>query len=770
MSGPRPQQFDRAAAKRDGWKDEEIDAFLAQQRGGSSEPGNIDLKKRPVVKNQDGSISTVRSMSFGENGREILVPTVAADGSRILSDSEAIDQYHKTGQHLGKFPDAASATAYAQQLHEDQQKAYAPAARDPMRSLAPSESTGATRVKMEPGTVYANDPVQVARALGQGASLGFGDEIEAGVRSLGSDRKYSEIRDDIRGQNANYKSQHPAASLAANVAGGLLTGGAGVARMGAVRGGAAIGGLAGLGSGEGDFGSQAGSTATGLVAGGVAGAVLPGIMSVAGSVGRAAKTGLQGIVASAEPAERGLARRALQRVVGGGHLTEEQAAERVIQQLKGTGKTVAGAQATSASAPEQNMVGEMFGRKGVDRMGTQYRYGREAKDQIGNALDARAADEAPLLEDKIRDLTGYGIRDAKSVADEAMAVAKPVATKGYGAAYAQPDVDSPEVVKIIEQLADTKHGRSILDFTRELGATFDSLRPTQDPTNTISIQNLNYLRRGFDEEFKVLKASGRDDLAGALWEKRKVIDGILKKAGGTGQEEADAAIAAAHARGESFATGEQLRSGMHPAATTDEGLARAAGEARDRTAVTEGAASNLQSSIRAAGNGTTGAITNPGKGVFSSPRVESRAALAFNDPTHGVQIGPATPLAEAKQTARQITERLKTRNAVMGGSQTAERHASDIDEIGDAISLLAKGKPAQAAHSYLGRKYEGANRVLRGQALDAEARLMTATGAERQRVLTLLEQVADRLAKQGAVRRTAGGIAGQQLTQQTVRP
>ncbi|MGR9413175.1 lytic transglycosylase domain-containing protein [Rhizobium leguminosarum] len=89
-------------------------------------PGNIDLAKRPTVKNEDGSISTVRSMSFNEDGKEILVPTVSPDG-RIMTDEEAIDLYHQTGQNLGVFADAGSADAYASALHDAQAKYYDPA-------------------------------------------------------------------------------------------------------------------------------------------------------------------------------------------------------------------------------------------------------------------------------------------------------------------------------------------------------------------------------------------------------------------------------------------------------------------------------------------------------------------------------------------------------------------------------------------------------------------------------------------------------------------
>jgi hypothetical protein len=86
-------------------------------------PGNIDLYHRPVVKNPDGTISTVRSMSFDVDGREVLVPTVSEDG-RIMSDQEAIDTFWRTGRHLGVFASPEAATTYAKRLHEDQARLY----------------------------------------------------------------------------------------------------------------------------------------------------------------------------------------------------------------------------------------------------------------------------------------------------------------------------------------------------------------------------------------------------------------------------------------------------------------------------------------------------------------------------------------------------------------------------------------------------------------------------------------------------------------------
>lgn len=110
-----------------GQTEEDVKKFIMKKHysqkkadGGLITPGNIDLSKRPVVRNPDGSVSTIRSIGVNIDGQEVLIPTVV--NGKVVSNKEAIDHYIKTGEHLGVFDSPAASDAYAQMLHEQEEK------------------------------------------------------------------------------------------------------------------------------------------------------------------------------------------------------------------------------------------------------------------------------------------------------------------------------------------------------------------------------------------------------------------------------------------------------------------------------------------------------------------------------------------------------------------------------------------------------------------------------------------------------------------------
>ena len=136
---------------------------------------------------------------------------------------------------------------------------------------------------------YSKGAERARQALGQGLALGFGDEIEAGVRSIGSDDSYEEIRDRLRAKNKAYRTENPKEALGLELGGSMLTGVGGLTRFGLAKGAktgigtvmgtnAGLGGAYGLGTSESDtLAGQAGDVGVGATIGGVGAGAMQGV-------------------------------------------------------------------------------------------------------------------------------------------------------------------------------------------------------------------------------------------------------------------------------------------------------------------------------------------------------------------------------------------------------------------------------------------------------------------------------------------------------------
>lgn len=269
------QYFNEVVAPQAGENAEQAkQAFYSAYPRGLLEKGNIDIHNRPVVKNSDGSISTVRSMSTNIDGREVLIPTVSDDG-RIMSDDEAIDNFMRTGKHLGMFDNPDDATAYAESLHNQQADEYLPrknqATQQPVQQstqAAPQQQGGfisdlgnaaaeTGRGLVQAGRGLVNIPFDVLQG---GASL-----INAISQGLGGPKVLDDVYRPVDRPTDPY-------AQAGETIGGYLVPGVGTA------GSMAIGSLAEAANQKGDFAQNAAKNAgVNLAAQGVLSAAAKGI-------------------------------------------------------------------------------------------------------------------------------------------------------------------------------------------------------------------------------------------------------------------------------------------------------------------------------------------------------------------------------------------------------------------------------------------------------------------------------------------------------------
>lgn len=157
------------------------------------------------------------------------------------------------------------------------------------------------------GQGFGNNLAQMA---GDGLLAGFGDEVSARLNALtgydarsgtyGNDTTYADQLAAVRGQEEQFRADHPVTATVAEIGGALIPAATGVgmaARGGtlgaqALRGagaGAAMGGLYGFGEGEGGIQDRMTDGLIGAAAGGVLGGALPAVGNLAGRGVRAAQ-------------------------------------------------------------------------------------------------------------------------------------------------------------------------------------------------------------------------------------------------------------------------------------------------------------------------------------------------------------------------------------------------------------------------------------------------------------------------------------------------
>ena len=90
-------------------------------------PPTLDVKKQPIIKNNDGTVSTVRSIGVGTNSGVVVLPTVDRKLNKIVNPQTAINNYIKSGEHLGIYPNEKIANLAAQAISRNEANRIVPA-------------------------------------------------------------------------------------------------------------------------------------------------------------------------------------------------------------------------------------------------------------------------------------------------------------------------------------------------------------------------------------------------------------------------------------------------------------------------------------------------------------------------------------------------------------------------------------------------------------------------------------------------------------------
>jgi hypothetical protein len=644
----------------------------------------------------------------------------------------------------------------------------------------------------------------VARQGAQGATLGFADEAEAGLRSLAKGGKYKELRDAIRQQNAAFAAENPGTALAANVAGGLLTGGvASAAAQGAgalgtaarvlaprVNAGASVGqriaqaarvgGVTGAIGGAGvanEMEDVPGDVFTGAAVGALAGGTLAGAgEALRGARNVAAQAGQNGTV-------QGPIRRAIQ-----AETPEQAGARRVLRAAQRGGQSLDDLAAASEAAPAPAGLFEVMNDEQGTRLARIMRNTGRRRDATDAALAERSAETPAMWSRTVSRETGLPApRDAQAVMQEARREAVDASSPLFAQANALPDVTDdtvgevvntlgamrefgPRAVRRAETLATARGDTFPRQFVQEavpdqpsailgpdgLPARITLGTPAQPAP--VPVRNVLDLRRGLDEVIGEMDAQGESPaILRELQGMRARIDAIAKGAGDVVRA-ADAAYAGPMARGESFALGQRVEQ-----AGTPEGVQMLANEARDPEAFRQGAASRLLERAAGTADGEAGQTRNVVQGPLGSETRRARTRAAFPDDAS---------FDRARQDAQQIVQYLRSQRAISGNSATAANFQEIADEFGVDVGTIMEnaaspGRLALALFKDRGRALAAGTSAAQA---DEAGRLLFAglpgfgsRGEAVNRLRALEPEIAALMARQATIRGALGGATGRAI-------
>lgn len=439
-------------------------------------------------------------------------------------------------------------------------------------------------------------------------------------------------------------------------------------------------------------------------------------------------------------------------------------AARVLNRLQAQEMSIPDLRSAANEVGETGILAEAIGEKGVRDLSTANILGNKAPEQIREALDERARDEATRWQRDLERLTKGRIRDPEAMMERVRQLARRRANKWYqrSAGLPVPDGAAASLLNRVETLRDDA-GIDLWKLARSMDETFP-----KEPTEQLSVGELQRLREALDSFIryneKTLGTSTAERLAqNRLRGLRGEIDEVTKAAGGEAQVKGDAIYSTYLKRGEAFVAGATKAK----SATTDEALRRLQRQTGQPEAFGRGVASMRLAEVDAMRDGMGGGIQNPFVPAMGSPtrRMVTRAAM----PTDAA-------MEEAEMLAQQGQRRLATRNEVLGNSATARR-TTDVAEAAAGMAnpldvAQAVANPVQGATNASRSLWDAVRRRALGDEMDQTVPYLLAGGTRspytRKEAIDRLEQMLPLLQSQWAQqvlrRGVVGGAAGRAAT------
>lgn len=598
----------------------------------------------------------------------------------------------------------------------------------------------------------------VARAAAQGATFGFADEAEAGLRSLIGGGDYRTVKQGINAERSQFADEHPALSMGTELAASVVTPGA-VGKL-LTKAPAAVRGLSAL----------AGNPIVNKVTGGpIRQAALGGALGSAG----ASDEGVDGAdMLSGALLGGGLG--AAARAVGVGARGGKAVLDRGRALMQGGDDAVARGQALVRDAADAEgglpavyrrltetqrvepdvMLGEVMGNRGQTLMRGTTLSG-EAAERVGSNVAQRAAREPFAVVQDIANASRQGQVAVRKVVDDAAEKASKAARPLYDAAYQNGEKILEKLpaerqtllrsLMLDEDVADAfKVGQKLEGQRALLRGGTDRLYPplTRDAVldEGVSLQHLDAIKRGLDAKIGPLLRAGDRETAAPLI----AIKNEIKQMGTEAVPEYGAALKLWSGKMDFEEAVEGAKSMLKMRAV---GLSDAVGQMSkaEREGFRIGAVQELMAQAEASG-GRSAAAKLLDKDMQEKLRLvfdPKEASELIETLTTRSTLRRGTSRLAGSNTANKAADRMQVEDALATGDDAADGF---LDRLASGSGVLgaAVGTAKRAAGGALTRARTGAV----GKSADEVARLMSASGPDAEAALQDLLRREPEIARQ----------------------